>query len=86
MKYSVEIKKSVFKVLKSLSKENQIYIAAAIKKLSLDPRPRNCLKLSGSSYYRIRCGNYRIIYDIQDDRLVIIVLKIGHRKNIFKRK
>ncbi|VAW15847.1 hypothetical protein MNBD_BACTEROID05-1199, partial [hydrothermal vent metagenome] len=47
------------------------------------PHPKNCLKLAGSSYYRVRCGDYRIIYDIQDQKLVIIVLKVGHRKDIY---
>ena len=66
--------------------EDQIKLLKAVGNLSLNPRPTGCLKLAGTSYYRIRCGNYRIIYDIQDKKLVIIVLKIGYRKTVYRRK
>ncbi|MCK5580621.1 MAG: type II toxin-antitoxin system RelE/ParE family toxin [Candidatus Omnitrophica bacterium] len=86
MTYNIEVKKSVLKVLKKIPREDQIHIAKTIKGLADDPRPAYCLKLAGSAYYRIRCGNYRIIYDVQDDKLIIIILKVGHRKDIYKRK
>ena len=56
-----------------------------IKKLAQNPRPQTCLKLADSGYYRIRCGVYRIIYDIQDDKLIIVILKVGHRKDVYER-
>ena len=83
MKYKIEVKKSVVKVLKKLSRADQIKIAKRIKTLISDPRPDNCIKLKNSPYYRIRCGLYRIIYDIQDKKLIIIILKVGHRKSIY---
>lgn len=83
MIFDIEVKKSVFKALKKISASQQIKILRVIKGLSKNPHPKNCLKLAGSSYYRVRCGDYRIIYDIQDQKLVIIVLKVGHRKDIY---
>jgi len=83
MTFSIEFKKSALKTLKKIEKKHQIIISRSIKELALNPRPKNCLKLSGSPFYRIRCGDYRIIYDIQDKRLVIIILKIGHRREVY---
>jgi len=84
MKYSIEVKKSVLKTLKKIPREDQIKISKRIKKLADNPRPEQCLKLVGSAYYRIRYGMYRIIYDIQDDKLIIVILKIGNRKQVYK--
>ena len=82
--YKIEVKASVVKAFKKVPREDQIRIAQAIKALAIDPRPQNSIKLSGSTYYRIRCGDYRIIYDIKDDQLIIVVLKLGHRKDVYK--
>ena len=49
-----------------------------------DPRPNGCKKLKGRDAYRIRSGNYRIIYDIQDNELIIDVIALGHRKDVYK--
>jgi mRNA interferase RelE/StbE len=84
MKYRVEVKKSVLKGLKKIPKEDQIRIAVEIQKLSDDPRPAYSTKLAGSEYYRVRCGDYRIIYSIHDEVLVICVLKVGHRKDVYR--
>lgn len=83
--YSIEVKQSAVKTLKRIPHEDQARIIKVIKNLAHDPRPHHCLKLAGSSYYRIRCGNYRIIYDIQDNKLIIVVLKLGHRKEAYER-
>jgi mRNA interferase RelE/StbE len=56
-----------------------------IKSLTEEPRPTGCEKLSGQEFYRIRQGDYRIVYPIQDNELTIWVIKIGHRKDIYKR-
>ena len=73
---------------KDLEKVNSIYlvsVASHIKKLSENPRPFGCAKLVGSeNHYRIRVGIYRIIYSIKDDILVVEVIKIDHRKNIYR--
>jgi mRNA interferase RelE/StbE len=73
---------------KDLEKVNSVYIvsvASHIKKLSDVPRPPGSIKLSGfKNVYRIRVGVYRIIYTIQDDILTVEVIKIDHRKNVYK--
>jgi len=84
MTYDVEFKKSAVKTLKRIPRNDQIKISKVIKKLARNPRTQNCLKLADSRYYRVRCGYYRIIYDIQDKKLVIIILKVGHRKDIYQ--
>jgi mRNA interferase RelE/StbE len=53
-------------------------------KLEDNPRPINCKKLRVINAYRIRIGDYRIIYEIKDDILIVVVLKIGHRKDIYR--
>ena len=84
MKYSIEVKSSVVKALKRIPRDEQIQIVKLIQSLTDNPRPHNCTKLSNSAYYRIRYGVYRIIYDIQDAKLVIIIFKVGHRKDIYR--
>ena len=84
MTYSVEFKPSVVKALKRIPKENQIQIIRKIKSLADDPWPAGCVKLADFPYYRVRYGNYRIIYEIQDNKLLILILKIGHRKDVYR--
>ena len=84
MKYRIIVKRSVLKALKKVPREAQIKIAGAIQSLANNPRPAQSLKLVDSIYCRIRCGNYRVIYEVQDDKLIIIILKVGHRKDIYK--
>jgi len=83
--YKVEFNKSA---KKDLEKVNSIYLASVashIKKLAENPRPFDCIKLSVSkNSYRIRVGVYRIIYTIKDDILVVEVIKIDHRRNIYR--
>jgi len=73
---------------KDLEKVNPTYlvsVASHIKKLSQNPRPFGCVKLAGSeNHYRIRIGIYRVIYSIKDDILTVEVIKIDHRKNIYR--
>ena len=84
MTYAVEIKQSAFKVLKHIPRADQIKIIKIIKNLAHDPWPPNCLKLADHSCYRVRCGHYRIIYDIEDSKLIVIILKVGHRKEVYE--
>ena len=84
MPYSIEVKASAVKVLERIPRDDQIQIAKKIKSLASNPRPNNCVKLSDSIYYRVRCGDYRIIYEILDDKLIIVILKIGHRKDVYR--
>ena len=81
-KYRLVFKKSVAKDLRALPKKDVARILDCIQSLGDDPRPHGCEKLSGQERYRIRQGVYRIIYEIQDDALVVIMVKVGLRKEI----
>jgi mRNA interferase RelE/StbE len=59
-------------------------IKTAIASLANDPRPSGCKKLKGEDAYRIRVGDYRVIYEIEDDKIIVIVVSVGHRKDIYK--
>ncbi len=83
-KFDIEFRKSVEKELKAIAKKDQIRILRRIGELSSDPRPTSCKKLSGQERYRMRQGSYRVLYEIHDDRLVIVIVKIGHRRDIYK--
>ena len=82
--YEVLFKESVYKDLKKIPKADLRKILSRIKKLSDNPRPAGCEKLTGQERYRLRQGRYRIVYSIQDDKLTIWVVKVGHRKDIYR--
>ena len=84
MIYTIDILRSAQKSLSRINRQDQERIIAAIEDLTEEPRPSGCKKLTGRSAWRIRIGNYRVIYEIQDDRLVITVLNIGHRREIYR--
>ena len=83
MIYRIEFKKSVLKFLATLDEKYQKQISKAIDRLSKNPHPQGSLKLSGFPYYRMRVGRYRIIYEIQDDVLVVVIMRIAHRKDVY---
>ena len=76
--YKIFIKPSAVKELEKIPQK----VVIKIKNLALDPRPSGCEKLSSEEKYRIRHGNYRIVYAIEDEKLIIIVVKIWHRRDI----
>lgn len=80
-KYKIVIKTSAIKELNRIPKKDIQRITSKIEGLAYDPRPQGCEKLSGQERYRIRQGNYRIVYSIEDDILIVYVIKIGHRKD-----
>ncbi len=82
--YKIIVKKSVAKDLKSIPKKDVQRILSAIRKLADDPRPPQAKKLSGQERYRIRQGSYRILYTIEDDHLVICVVKVGNRRDVYR--
>ncbi len=84
MVYSIEISHSAEKSLKAIPLQIQTRIITKINALSSQPRPSGCKKLLNSTYYRIRVGDYRIIYEIIDKIIKIIILDIGHRKDIYR--
>lgn len=85
-KFKIKISSTAEKKLKKIPKKDLVGIITAIQSLALDPYPEGCRKLMGEgNTYRIRKGLYRIIYEIKNNELVILVLKLGHRKDIYKR-
>jgi mRNA interferase RelE/StbE len=68
----------------SIPKKDLKRILSRIESLSEDPRPKGCEKLTGQERYRLRLGRYRIVYSIQDDELTVWVVKVGHRKDIYR--
>jgi len=82
--YKVQLKKSVAKELKSLPKKDIEKILLRIDGLCNNPRGNGCIKLSAQERYRIRQGIYRIIYEIKDTELIILVVKVAHRKDVYK--
>ncbi|MEH2172925.1 type II toxin-antitoxin system RelE family toxin [Nostoc sp.] len=85
MSYKVEILRGALKQLKKIPSELQERIQIKIDDLATEPRPNGVKKLKGKeNAYRIRVSDYRVIYDIFDDLLVVNVVEVGHRKNIYK--
>jgi mRNA interferase RelE/StbE len=82
--YKIFFKKSVEKDLKSIPPRDLKKILRKIESLQLNPRPAGSEKLTGLERYRIRQGSYRIVYSIQDFELTVWVVKIGHRKEIYR--
>ena len=83
--YKVFIKKAAAKELETVgSRKDRRRLVERIRALAKDPRPPGCQKLSGSEKYRIRQGDYRIVYTIQDDRLIILVIRIAHRREVYR--
>ena len=84
-RYDVFIKPSALKELEAISpKKDRQRIVRAISSLAHDPRPPGCRKLSGKDKYRIRSGQYRILYEIRDDILIVTVVKVGHRREVYR--
>ena len=82
-RYSVLVRKSVSKDLKGVPKKDVHRILAAIQSLADNPRPPGTKKLSGQERYRLRQGNYRILYEIEDDRLIVCVVRVGNRRDVY---
>jgi len=82
--YKIFFKRSSVKDLDPIPKKDLQRIIKRIDSLKEDPRPPGCEKLTGQERYRIRQGNYRIIYSIQDQELTIWVVKVGHRRDIYR--
>lgn len=83
--YSVLIKQSAVKELQNVPLKNRRKLAARIRELAQEPRPHGCQKLSSLERYRIRHGDYRAVYEIDDGRLTVLVIKIGHRRDVYRK-
>ena len=83
-RYRLLVRKSVSKDLKSIPKKDVRRILSAIQSLGDDPRPPGTKKLSGQERYRLRQGSYRILYEIEDDRLIVCVVRVGDRRDVYR--
>ena len=83
-KYEVRLKRSVAKDLRAIPVKDVARILRRIEALKVDARPPGVEKLSGQEKYRIRQGVYRIIYEVRNQKLIIVVVKIGHRRDIYR--
>ena len=85
MAYLIQIKKSAQKEIADLPKRDQRRVISAIEKLAGKPRPPGVRKLkSTDDIYRLRVGNYRIVYQIADKKLIVLVIKVGDRKDVYR--
>jgi len=85
MKYDLIIKPAAEKSLDKVPLPFRRRILDAMKKLRNEPRPAGVVKLAGDeNLWRIRVGNYRIVYEIHDDQLIILVLRVAHRKDVYR--
>ena len=83
--YTIEYQKSVDKELRSLSIKIRKQVVIKILALAEDPRPKGATKIRGSdSLFRIRHADYRIVYRIKDNTLVVLILKVGHRREVYR--
>ena len=83
--YKVVITRTAEKQLKQIPRLHQTRLVAVIQSFEIEPRPFGCKKLSGTdSTYRVRVGDYRVIYEIDGKEVTVTVLKIGHRREIYR--
>ena len=83
--YQIEWKRSAQRELEKLPRPMIKKVVVAVEKLATEPRPRGVRKLVGSDYtYRLRIGNYRLVYDVLDKKLIIEIIRVRHRKDAYK--
>lgn len=83
--YRIEVSTTAERQIRKLPRVDQVRVVRLIQTLGADPRPPGCRKLSGyDDVFRVRIGRYRVLYSIEDRRLIIIVLKVGDRKDVYR--
>ena len=83
-RYSIEFAHSVQKDLRKIERTHVPRLLTVIEGLADEPRPPGSKKLTGEELFRLRVGNYRIVYEVIDRRLVVLVIKVGHRKDVYR--
>lgn len=83
-RYSIEVTRSAMKELEAIPKADLKRILARIKSLADEPRPPESRKLCAQERYRIRQGNYRILYTINDTQITVVVVRVGHRREAYR--
>ncbi len=81
--YKITFKSSVAKDLRAIPTADVQRILNRIDELAENPRAYGCIKLSGNELYRVRQGSYRIVYEIRDGELIVVVIKVGHRSSVY---
>ena len=85
MAYKIEFTPAARRQFRKLAPETRKRLAPLIDSLASEPRPKGATLLSGSQRaYRVRHGDYRIIYELDDDRLLVLVIRIGHRREVYR--
>lgn len=85
MTYRIELRPAAIRALKQIDHQDRGRIRGAIALLGEDPRPPGAKALQGRDGYRVRVGDYRIIYTVQDDVLLVVVVTLGHRRQVYDR-
>lgn len=84
MRYEVVFHSGALREFDKLSKAAQNQVSQAIDGLAVEPRPHGAVRMEGVEAYRLRAGDYRVIYAVKDDRLVVLIVKIGHRREVYR--
>ena len=86
MTYRIELHREARKTLEALPEKVRRLVAKKIDQLAHDPRPQGCKVVRGAraEYHRVRSGDYRVVYQVEDDVLRVLVIKVGHRRNVYR--
>ncbi len=84
MSYELKVLRRAQRELENLPSDSFIRVCERIRNLAQTPRPHGCSKLTGRDGWRIRIGNYRVVYEIDDEKRVVTVLHIGHRRDVYR--
>ncbi len=82
--YEIEFRASAKKELGKLPKNIYIRVLKSLQKLTTDPRGSSCKKLVGSELWRLRVGDYRVVYEIVDSKLIVTIIRVSHRKDVYR--
>jgi mRNA interferase RelE/StbE len=82
--YAIEIKSSAAREIEGLPRGERRRVVERIGQLADEPRPRGCEKLVGGERYRVRQGDYRIVYSVEDAKLIVWIVKVGHRRDVYR--
>ena len=85
-RYRVELSPRAGRAFDRLTGPLRDRVSAALDSLASDPRPHGVVKLSGQDAYRLRAGDYRIVYEIHDRILLVVVLDVGHRREVYRKR
>ena len=83
-RYSITVKRSATRELRRIPKRDLRRVAKRIRSLATEPRPCGCEKLSAQERYRVRQGDYRVVYSVDDAERVVCVVKVGHRREVYR--